>query len=70
MPCSDPHEDDDRRATKARLDRVTDMLCRLGRVAEAGGPVPADIVAWWREHRCLDAQAGRPWPGAAMKDKP
>lgn len=67
MPCYDDRADDDRRAAMARLDRVTDMLCRLGRAAYAGNPVPADAIAWWTEHRCVDETAGRAWPKGVGK---
>lgn len=61
MPCRDEwaerHEIDE---SLKRLDKVTDMLCRVCRHLEKDEIPPVlflepDVKQWWEEHKALDA---------------
>ena len=54
------------------VDRLTDMLCRIGKVIVYNDrerdarrpercPVPSDIVSWFRAHELFDEQRKEPW---------
>ena len=56
----DDRVEQDRIDQKARLDLVTRLLCELMTNLErySGGSLPAspELLAWWEEHKKMDAE--------------
>jgi predicted RNA-binding protein Jag len=57
MPCQDDGQGEyyarkERQATQVRLDRVTEMLCRL--CSQNADRLPGDINEWFRKHQEAD----------------
>jgi hypothetical protein len=58
MPCHDHDPSNDPQILKAKVNHLTDMLCRTCEVAEIDG-LPADVIRWWDDHRKRDAEEKR-----------
>jgi hypothetical protein len=55
MPCVDPEADAEMaREDAKKLNSLTDMLCRLCKLAERKFKLPADIADWWKAHQAAD----------------
>lgn len=66
MPCYDTQSRDDEIQKQIQLNRVTDMLCRVGRALWAqgrGAPLRLDseVIQWFEEHKKADSERGQPW---------
>lgn len=66
MPCYDPR--DDMRASnydlavmEDRLNKLTNLLCSVGRALHNNKPLPIEAVEYFKQHRVMDEKAGRPW---------
>jgi hypothetical protein len=72
MPCYDPPANERRdehhppgyeiRDLRKKCDKLTDMLCRLGRLhVQFDDTIPPDVLEWWQHHAAWDASRGEPW---------
>lgn len=48
-------------ALRARLDNLTDLLCKTGRARYNKTNIPKEVLDWWDEHCEIDRQRGEPW---------
>lgn len=68
MPCYDHRssgsyiEEHTVAPLRQERDLLADLLCKAGRAAFAGEPVPADVIEWWVEHARFDALRSEAWP--------
>jgi hypothetical protein len=55
MPCRDPGADEEiARENAEKIHTLTNMLCRLCKLAERKFNLPPDILEWWQAHQAAD----------------
>jgi hypothetical protein len=76
MPCSDSRDNEPRIVYRngpdpeyerenarllAKVDVLTDLLCKTGRARRNKTDIPPEVLNWWDEHCKLDKSRGEPW---------
>lgn len=68
MPCYEPRTSINEAAARdsihileARIDRLTDLLCKAGRARKNKTEIPSDVLSWWEKHCEEDRQRGEMW---------
>lgn len=57
----DPQAKKDIQELKAKLNRVTHLLCLTGRARYNKTNIPHEVITWWDGHCKLDKSRGQPW---------
>ena len=70
MPCNESQQERDHYAKQhpdtgsdlqARLNVVTDLLCKVGKAIKNQEPLPQDVAEWMARHAKADIDRGQPW---------
>ena len=64
MPCYDPRVEcssNEVAELRAKVDTLTDLLCKAGRARHNKTNIPPEVLKWWEDHCEIDRKRGEPW---------